>query len=134
MVPIANSADYHQVTGTFFITLTAIFLPIETIYHGKTNHYYAKFNFPEKFNITHNVNHWSNGEKAIDLYLTFKKGELGLHSKEEWILIADVFKEQWTNKVKHLLKKNHGKRVPAPHNIFLNQFFYQFFRTSLLKS
>ena len=55
-------------------------------------------------------------------YLTFKKGELGLRSTEEWLLIADVFKEQWTikvtNKVKQLIEKNHGKRVPAPHNIF----------------
>ena len=127
MVPIANSADYHQVTGTFFITLTAIFLPIETIYHGKTNHYYAKFNFPEKFNITHNVNHWSNGEKAIDLYLTFKKGELGLHSKEEWILIADVFKEQWTNKVKHLLKKKSWEEGTSSSQHFFEPIFLPIF-------
>ena len=127
MVPIANSADYHQVTGTFFITLSAIFLPIETIYHGKTNHYYAKFNFPEKFNITHNVNHWSNGEKAIDLYLTFKKGELGLHSKEEWILIADVFKEQWTNKVKHLLKKKSWEEGTSSSQHFFEPIFSPIF-------
>ena len=127
MVPIANSADYHQVTGTFFITLSAIFLPIETIYHGKTNHYYAKFNFPEKFNITHNVNHWSNGEKEIDLYLTFKKGELGLHSKEEWILIADVFKEQWTNKVKHLLKKKWWEEGTSSSQHFFEPIFSPIF-------
>ena len=127
MVPIANSADYHQVTGTFFITLSAIFLPIETIYHGKTNHYYAKFNFPEKFNITHNVNHWSNGEKAIDLYLTFKKGELGLHSKEEWILIADVFKEQWTNKVKQLLKKKSWEEGTSSSQHFFEPIFSPIF-------
>ena len=127
MVPIANSADYHQVTGTFFITLSAIFLPIETIYHGKKNHCYAKFNFPEKFNITHNVNHWSNGEKAIDLYLTFKKGELGLHSKEEWILIADVFKEQWTNKVKHLLKKKSWEEGTSSSQHFFEPIFSPIF-------
>ena len=127
MVPIANSADYHQVTGTFFITLSAIFLPIETIYHGKTNHYYAKFNFPEKFNITHNVNHWSNGEKAIELYLTFKKGELGLHSKEEWILIADVFKEQWTNKVKQLLKKKSWEEGTSSSQHFFEPIFSPIF-------
>lgn len=127
MVPIANSADYHQVTGTFFITLSAIFLPIETIYHGKTNHCYAKFNFPEKFNITHNVNHWSNGEKAIELYLTFEKGELGLHSKEEWILIADVFKEQWTNKVKQLLKKKSWEEGTSSSQHFFEPIFSPIF-------
>ena len=127
MVPIANSADYHQVTGTFFITLSAIFLPIETIYHGKKNHCYAKFNFPEKFNITHNVNHWSNGEKAIELYLTFEKGELGLHSKEEWILIADVFKEQWTNKVKQLLKKKSWEEGTSSSQHFFEPIFSPIF-------
>ena len=127
MVPIANSADYHQVTGTFFITLSAIFLPIETIYHGKTNHCYAKVNFPEKFNITHSVNHWSNGEKAIELYLTFKKGELGLHSKEEWILIADVFKEQWTNKVKQLLKKKSWEEGTSSSQHFFEPIFWPIF-------
>ena len=136
LVPTANSVDFHQVTGTFFNTFSGIFLPIQTIYHGKTNHCYAKFSFPGRFNITHSVSNWSNGEKVIELiekvfYLTFKKGELGLRSTEEWLLIADVFKEQWTNKVtnkvKQLIEKNHGKRVPAPHNIFWTNFFANFF-------
>ena len=110
LVPTANSADYHQVTGTFFMTFSGIFLPIQTIYHGKTNHCYAKFSFPGRFNITHSVSNWSNGEKVIELiekvfYLTFKKGELGLRSTEEWLLIADVFKEQWTNKVTNKVKQ-----------------------------
>ena len=32
--PIANSADYRQVTGTFSITLSDIFLPMQIIYQS----------------------------------------------------------------------------------------------------
>ena len=65
-----------------------MFLPIQTIYRGKTNR--CDPNFPEEFNITHGVNHWSNKEKAIELieevllpYVKKKKEELGLHSTKE---------------------------------------------------
>ena len=65
LVPIANSADYRQVTGTFSITVSSIFSPMQIIYKGQTDRCYPKFKFPEEFNIRHSVNHWSNEEKAI---------------------------------------------------------------------
>ena len=36
----------------------------------------------------------------------------GLHSTRKWLLIADVFKGQWTDKVKILIEKQHSKIVP----------------------
>ena len=51
LVPRANFADHRQVTETFSITLSGIFLPTQIIYQG----------------ITKWSNHWSNEEKAIQL-------------------------------------------------------------------
>ena len=69
-----------------------------------------------EFNITHSVNHLPNEEKAIKLiekvllpYVKNKKEELDLRSTEKRLLITDVFKEQWTDKVKSLVEKHHGK-------------------------
>ena len=94
------------------------------IYQGKTDRCHPKFKFPEGFNITHHVNHWSNKEKAIELiekvllyYVRNKKEELELRLTKKWLLIADVFKGQWTDKVKSLMEKYHGKMVPVPHNM-----------------
>ena len=68
-------------------------------------------------------NHWSNEEKAIELiekvllpYVKNKKKELDLPSTKKWLLIADMFKEQLTDKVGSLIEK-HGKMVPVPHNM-----------------
>ena len=81
--PIANSADYRQVTGTFSITLSDIFLPMQIIYQSQTDLCHPKFKFPEELNIRHSVNHWSNEEKVIELiemvllaYVGNKKEEL----------------------------------------------------------
>lgn len=124
LVPIANSADYRQVTGTFSISLSGVFLPMQIIYQGKTARCHPTFDFPEEFNITHSINHWSNEEKSIELinkvlvpYVQKKKKELGFRSSKKWLLIADVFKAQWTDKVKDLVEKHHGKMVPVPHNM-----------------
>ena len=52
IVPITNSAGYHQVTGTFSTTFSGIFL-MQIIYQGQTDLCHPKFKFPEEFNITH---------------------------------------------------------------------------------
>ena len=90
LVPIENSADYHQVTGTFSITLSGIFLPMQIIYQGQTDRRHSKLKFPEEFNITHSVNHWSNEEKVIELiekvllpYVRNKNEELDLRSTKK---------------------------------------------------
>ena len=35
-VSVPGTADYRQITGTFGITLSGDFLPIQLIYQGKT--------------------------------------------------------------------------------------------------
>ena len=75
-------------------------------------------------NVTHSENHWSNEDKAKELfnnilipYVKRVRGELNLRSTKEWVLIADVFKGQWTEAVKQLIYDNHGKMVPVPNNM-----------------
>ena len=45
-----------------------------------------------------------------------KKEELDLQSTKKWLLIPDIFKGQWMDKAKSLIKK-YGKMVPVPHNM-----------------
>ena len=52
LVPIANPADYRQVTGTFSITLSGIFLLMQIIYQGQTDRCHPNFKFAEDFIIT----------------------------------------------------------------------------------
>ena len=85
-VLIKNSADSRQVIWSS-ITLSGIFLPMQII--------------P---NNTHST------------YVRNKKEALDLRSNKNWLLIADVFKGHWADKVKILIEK-HGKIVPVPHNM-----------------
>ena len=83
------------------------FLSIQLIYQGKSGRCHPKFNFPEEFHVTHTMNHWSDEEKAKELitklllpYVRKKIDELHLRNKQEWLLISDVFKGQWTDAMK----------------------------------
>ena len=92
------------------------FLTLAIIYQGQTKRCHPNFKFSEEFNITHSVNHLPKEEKAIKLiekvllpYVKNKKEELDLRSTEKRLLITDVFKGPWTDKVKSLVEKHHGK-------------------------
>ena len=52
LVSIANSAGYCQITVTFSISLSGIFLPMQIIYQGQTDCRHSEFKFPEEFNST----------------------------------------------------------------------------------
>ena len=60
--------DKRQITGTFAVTLTDKFLPIQHIYKGKTNRCLPKFKFPSSFSLSFTENHWSNTEKSIEFF------------------------------------------------------------------
>ena len=117
-------ADHRQITGTYSITLSGSFLPINLIYQGKTSRYHPTFNFPGGFNVTHSPNYWSNEEKAIELsktvlvpYIKETGKTFGLRFDKEWLLISDVFKGQWTDRVKEIVEESNGKMVPIPANM-----------------
>ena len=51
-VPISGTTDYRQITGTFGVTLSGEFLPIQLIYKGKTPRCQPNYIFPEEFHVT----------------------------------------------------------------------------------
>ena len=123
-VPITNVFDKRQITGTFAVTLAGDFLPIQIIYQGKTDRCHPEYKFPEKFRITHTENHWPNEEKckefvnkALMPYVNKKRQELKLQKKLEWLLIADVFKGQYTQDVQNLVLNKREKMVLVPNNM-----------------
>ena len=118
-VPILGTADYQQITGTFSVTMSGNFLPIQLIYKGKTNRCHPKYNFPESFHVTH----WSNEQTSIDLiqkiilpYAPKILEELGLAEDFTWLLMCDVFKGQWTDQVQAVVRESKGKMIHVPNN------------------
>ena len=54
-------------------------------------------------------------QKILIPYVDTKRKEVGV-SDEPLLLICDVFKGQWTDAVKDVVKESNGKMVPAPNN------------------
>ena len=56
----------QQITGTFTVTKTGSFLPMQLIYKGKTVSSLPNgANFPDGFDLAFIENHWSNEDKCI---------------------------------------------------------------------
>ena len=65
-VPLVGKGKKKQITGTFTVTKSGIFLPMQLIYEGKTDRCLPKdVTFPDGFDLTYTQNHWSNEEKAL---------------------------------------------------------------------
>lgn len=95
--------------------MSGIFLPMQLIYEGKTLRCLPQgISFPDNFNLTFTPNHWSNEDKVIEhlekVVLPFivekRKELLSLPDEQKAILVLDVFKEQKTEHVKHLIADN----------------------------
>ena len=87
------------------------FFPIQLIYQGKTKLCQAKYNFPNEFHVTQTPNHWADENTSIEMikkilipYIKRKREELNVPNKH-WLLICDVFKGQWTEAVKIVVKE-----------------------------
>lgn len=83
-----------QVTGTFTVTATGRFLPIQLLYAGKTTRCYSqRIVFHMDF-VTQSDNHWSNEELTIQHvhevilpYVDKTKEKLGLPEEQKSLLI-----------------------------------------------
>ena len=82
-VPLQGKGK-KQITGTFAVSMTGDFLPMQLIYEGKTPRCLPKdVEFPKEFDVTFIPNHWSNEEKSKKLldnviFPHLKKHDLGL--------------------------------------------------------
>ena len=113
-VPLVGKGKTKQITGTFVISQSSEFLPMQPIYEGKTTKCLPKnVIFPKGFNITFTKNHWSNEEKALELlnkiifpYIENVKERLDLPSDQKAMLIFDAFRGQTTaNVIQHITDK-----------------------------
>ena len=124
-VPLVGKGKKKQITGTFTVTKSGIFLPMQLIYEGKTDRCLPKdVTFPEGFDLTYTQNHWSNEEKALQHltkivfpYVEKKKAELNLPAEQKALLIFDVFKGQKTKRYQDHLESNGCAWVYIPANL-----------------
>ena len=67
-VPIKGIDDKRQIRGTFAVSMSGEFLPIQVIYEGTTKRCLPKYTFPASFDATSSENHWSNTEKSLSFF------------------------------------------------------------------
>ena len=90
-VPLTSKGKKKQITGTFTVTKSGIFLPMQLIYQGKTACCLPReIECPDGFNVCYTENHWSNEEKVIELlqevifpFISSKKVEHGLAADQK---------------------------------------------------
>ena len=123
-VPIKGVDDKCQITATFTVSASGVFLPVQLIYQGKTKRCLPKFKFPKEFHVTYTKNHWSNFEKWVELfkkaifpYLQAKKKEFRYPEEQYSLIIMNTFKGQDNEVMKSLCNKNNCELVIVPHNL-----------------
>ena len=96
--------DKRQITGTYCVSMTGVFLPLQIIYQGKTKRCHPKqVKFLDGFHVTQTENHWSN-EKVHLAYL--KKTVIPYIEKVRKTIVTQT-ENHWSNEKVHLayLKK-----------------------------
>ena len=122
-VPLQGKGKKKQITGTFAVSMTGDFLPMQLIYEGKTPRCLPKdVEFPKEFDVTFTPSHWSNKEKSKQLldnvifpYLK-KKHDLGLPGDQKSLFIYDVLTGQTTENIRNALRKM-NVIVNVPNNM-----------------
>ena len=105
-IPLVGKGKRKRITGTFRITMSAKFLPMQLTYQETTDRCLPKgVEFQDDWNVTYTAKLSSNKSKAIQHlqmvlfpYVEKKKVELKLPEDQKAILIFDVFKDQITDK------------------------------------
>ena len=98
-VPIARTTNYRQITGTFGVSLSGDFLPIQLVYQGKIKRCQPRYPFPREFHVTQTENHWTNENTSLVIikevlvsHVRKVRQKLSFPEDQQWLLIADVFK------------------------------------------
>ena len=124
-VPLVGKGKKKQITGTFTITMSGQFLPMQLIYQGTTDWCIPKgVEFPHDWNVTYTAAHWSKESKAIQHlqtvvfpYVKKRKVELQLPEHQKSMLIFDVFRGQVTDKITIFIEENDCVIVHVPNNM-----------------
>ena len=67
-IPIKEVDDKRQITATFAVSLTGIFLLNQLVYKEKTKPSLPKFKFPNTLSLSYTENHSWNTEKSIAFF------------------------------------------------------------------
>ena len=119
-----GGSDKRCIAGTFGITFTNKFLPVQLVYGGKTEQSLPRFKFPERFSTSVNPTRYSNATESIKLieeiivpYLKDERNKLGLEISHKGLLIMDVFTCQMTTDVLDVITKSNISVVNVPANM-----------------
>lgn len=123
-VSIVGSSDKRSITGTFSVTFSGVFLPMQLIYKGKTTQSLPRYRFPEGFSLSVNEKHFSNSIESVKLlkeiiipYVKKERESKGLSEDQKALVIMDVFTGQMTSEVKEVLQENNLLVTNVPANM-----------------
>ena len=123
-VTIEGSNDKRMITGTFAITLSGRFLPIQLIYGGKTTQSIPKVAFPKEFSLSANPTHFSNTEESLKFlseiiipYIDNERSRLELPKEQKALMVMDAFTGQMTEDVVKQYQNNNILIVNVPKNM-----------------
>ena len=122
-VPTAGSTDKGSITGTFIMTFSRKFLPMQLIYGDKTKQSLPRFKFLESFSLSANPKRFSNKAESLkvteEIILPYVKQQRQELEKPDQvaILIMDVFRGQMTEEVISMLRTNNMWLVKVSSNM-----------------
>ena len=123
-VTIDGSSDKRSITGTFGISLTRDFLPMQLIYGGKTIQCLPKYKFPKHFYLSFHQKHFSNTTESLKYlkevivpYVTNQRNLLNLPNDQKALVIMDVFTGQMTSAVLEAYEQANICIVNVPPNM-----------------
>ena len=114
----------HQITGTFGVSLSGDFLPIQLVYQGKIKRCQPRYPFPREFHVTQTENHWTNENTSLVIikevlvsHVRKVRQKLSFPEDQQWLLIADVFKGHWADAIVTEVKRSNCKMCAIPNNM-----------------
>ena len=122
-VSVVGSTDKRSITGTFTITFSGKFLPMQLFYVGKSKQSLPRFKFSESFSLGANAKYFSNKAESLkvtkEIILPYVKQQPQDLEKpgQATILIMDVFCGQVTEEVVSVLLTNNIWLVKVTNNM-----------------
>ena len=113
-----------MITGTFAITFSGKFLPIQLFYGGNTTQSIPKVVFPKNFSLSANPSHYSNSEESFKFlkeivipYVDNERCQLKLPKEQKAMMMMDAFTGQMTEDVVKQYQDNNILIVNVPRNM-----------------
>ena len=123
-VTIEGSNDKRIITGTFTITFSGKFLPIEPIYGEKTTQSIPKAASSKNFSLNFNLSHYSNSEESLKflkeiaiLHVDNERCQLKFPKEQKTLMVMDVITGQMTEDVLKQYQDDNILIVNVPRNM-----------------